>query len=65
MAQVLICWPVTTVAQAQSHAGSYGICGRQSGTGTGFAEHLAFSPSVSFHQCSILIYLLMLYNLSS
>lgn len=47
MAQVHICWPVTTEAQVQSHARSYGIYGGQSGTGTHFSwAHSFFSLSI-------------------
>ena len=36
------------------------ICGGQRSTGTGFLPALPFFLPVSFHQCSILIYMLLL-----
>jgi hypothetical protein len=36
MAQVVNCWPLTAEAQVRTQIGPSGICGGQSGTGTGF-----------------------------
>ena len=37
MAQADTCWPLNAETQVQSQASPSGICGEQSGTGTGFA----------------------------
>jgi hypothetical protein len=37
MTQDLICWPVTTEAQLESHANLYGTCNGQSDKGIGFS----------------------------
>jgi hypothetical protein len=44
--------------ETQVQSDPYGLCGGQSGTGTGFV--LITSPSALFHQCSIHIHLPML-----
>jgi len=37
------------------------ICGRSSDTGEGFfSEYFGFPPSVSFHQCSVIVLILLL-----
>jgi hypothetical protein len=47
MAQAVSRRPLTAEARVRSRASPRGICGRQSGTGTGFPL------SISFHRCSI------------
>jgi len=42
-------------AQVRSQTSPCGIYGGTSGTGTGSTRTLQFSPSESFHQCSIYI----------
>jgi hypothetical protein len=67
MAQAVSCWPVATQVQVQTQANPCGICGVQSGTGTGFySGYFGFPQSVTLEQCSILIHpLLTLYNISN
>ena len=54
--------PVTAEARARSKVITCGICGRRSGTGTGFSstQCIGFPLSVSFHQRSLLIFMLLL-----
>jgi hypothetical protein len=44
MAQAVSRRPLTAGAQVRVRVGPYGICGGQSGTGTGFSPVLRFSP---------------------
>jgi hypothetical protein len=53
MAQVVSRRPLTAEARVRSRVNSCGICGGQSGTGTGFSPSSSVSPvNVSFHRCS-------------
>ena len=66
MAQADSCWPLTAETQVQSQARTYGICGEQSGTGTGCTfEYFCFLPSALFYPCSIHIHLLPCYIISA
>jgi len=48
-------------AEIQSQATSCEICGGESGNGTSFVfESFDVSPSVSFHQCHIIVCILIL-----
>jgi hypothetical protein len=54
MAQTVSCRPLTAEARFRSRISPFGICGGQSGTGTGsFSEYFGFPQSMSFHRCSI------------
>jgi hypothetical protein len=54
MAQAVSRRPLTAESRVRSRVGTCGICGGQSGTGTGFLpEYFGFSLSISFHRCSI------------
>jgi hypothetical protein len=44
MTQAVSCRPLTAEAQTQSKAILRGICGGQSGTGTGFCQSTSVSP---------------------
>ena len=58
VSQAVLCLPVTMEAQTQSQASPCGMCGGQSGSGTGFSSAcLGFSPSVSICPCSVVIHL--------
>jgi hypothetical protein len=53
MAQVVSRRLLTAEARVRSRVNPYGICGGQSGTGTGFSlEFFGFPLSVSFHRRS-------------
>jgi hypothetical protein len=54
MAQAVSRRPLAAEARVQSWISPWGICGGQSGIGTGFTpEYFGFPPSISFHRCSI------------
>jgi hypothetical protein len=54
MAQAVSRRPPTAEAWVRSRVSPCGICGGQSGTGTGFSpEYFVFPLSISFHRCSI------------
>jgi hypothetical protein len=53
MAQVVSCRPLTVEAWVLARVNPRGICGGQSGTGTGFSlEFFSFPLSISFHRRS-------------
>jgi hypothetical protein len=55
MAQAVSRRPPTAEARVRSWFSQCGICGGQSGTGTGFSpEYFGFSLSVSFHRAPLL-----------
>jgi hypothetical protein len=60
MAQAVSPRPLTTVVRVQSHFRLCEICDGQSAIGTVSSEDLCFPLSVSFHQCYIFIYMLLL-----
>jgi hypothetical protein len=45
MAQAVSRWPLTAEAQVRSRVNPRGICGGQSGTGTGFSPSSSTLPS--------------------
>jgi hypothetical protein len=54
MAQAVSRRPLTTEDRVRSRVSPCGICGGQSGTGTGFfPKYFGFPLLVSFHRCSI------------
>jgi hypothetical protein len=44
MAQVVSCWPLTAEARVHARVNPCGICGGQSGTGTGFSLSSSVFP---------------------
>jgi len=56
MVQVLSHQLLNVETQIQSQTNSRGLCGRQSGAGKSFSQCTLVFPSVTFHQCSTLIY---------
>jgi len=56
MVQVLSHQPLNVETQIQSQTSSCGLCGRQSDAGKSFSQRTMVFPSVTFHQCSTLIY---------
>jgi hypothetical protein len=56
MVQTVGRWPLTAEARFRFQASLCGICGEQIGSGSGFLyECFGFLPSVSYHQCCILV----------
>jgi hypothetical protein len=54
MTQAVSRRPLTAEARVRSRFSPCGICGGQSGPGTGFfPEFFGFPVSISFHRCSI------------
>jgi hypothetical protein len=55
MAQAVSLQPLTVEARVQSRLSPCGICGGQSGTGTGFPpEYFGFPLTILFHRHSII-----------
>jgi len=54
--------PLTMKVQVQSQATPCDICGGQTCTGKRYSyQHVGFSLSVSFHQCSMLMFVYVLF----
>jgi hypothetical protein len=68
MAQAVSCWPLTAESRVRARAQPCGICGAQSGTGTGFSQISSFyhvsiiSPSLSIY---IYIYIYIIPGMNS
>jgi hypothetical protein len=62
MAQAVRRWLLIVEAQVRSRVSPCGVCGGQSGTGTGFSPVIRFFLSVSLHRGSLLYFICGLNN---